>query len=119
MDTDPQCNLTGIVLGFKGPTELEDFYTDHPQQNLYTGRAPAFEPRPVPISAVECVEVTDCPGMFLLPGNIALTEYETNLGIEPLCAANVYSYSRRPSSQDSLRSRASAVAPTACSLEET
>ena len=23
VDADPQCNLTGMVLGYKGPTELE------------------------------------------------------------------------------------------------
>jgi cellulose biosynthesis protein BcsQ len=80
-DTDPQCNLTGLVLGFKGPSELESFYVEHPDRNIHAGLAPAFESRPAPITAVECIEVKDRPGMLLLPGNIRLSEYETTLAL--------------------------------------
>ena len=30
VDADPQCNLTGIVLGFTGITEFEQFYEKKP-----------------------------------------------------------------------------------------
>jgi cellulose biosynthesis protein BcsQ len=98
VDSDPQCNLTGLVLGFKGPTELENFYTEHPDQNIHAGLAPAFESRPVPINAVECVEVADRPGMFLLPGNISLSEYETTLGIAQELSGSIQALQNIPGS---------------------
>lgn len=97
-DTDPQCNLTGLVLGFKGPSELESFYKTHPQRNIHAGLAPAFESRPVPISAVQCVEVHDRPGMLLLPGNIELSEYETTLGIAQELSGSIQALQNLPGS---------------------
>lgn len=97
-DTDPQCNLTGLVLGFKGPSELESFYTEHPERNIHAGLAPAFESRPVPITAVECVEVKDRPGMLLLPGNIRLSEYETTLGIAQELSGSIQALQNLPGS---------------------
>lgn len=97
-DTDPQCNLTGLVLGFKGPSELEAFYAEHPDRNIHAGLAPAFESRPVPITPVECVEVKDRPGMFLLPGNIKLSEYETTLGIAQELSGSIQALQNLPGS---------------------
>jgi cellulose biosynthesis protein BcsQ len=34
VDGDPQCNLTGMVLGFKGEDELEPFYQQHGDNTL-------------------------------------------------------------------------------------
>lgn len=95
-DMDPQCNLTGLVLGFKGPSELETFYADHPEQNIHAGLAPAFESRPVPIAAVECVEISDRSGMYLLPGNIRLSEYETTLGIAQELSGSIQALQNLP-----------------------
>jgi cellulose biosynthesis protein BcsQ len=97
-DTDPQCNLTGLVLGFKGPSELESFYNEHPERNIHAGLAPAFESRPVAISAVECVEVDGRPGMLLLPGNIRLSEYETTLGIAQELSGSIQALQNLPGS---------------------
>ncbi len=97
-DTDPQCNLTGLVLGFKGPSELESFYVAHPERNIHAGLAPAFESRPVMVEAVECVEVSDRPGMFLLPGNIRLSEYETTLGIAQELSGSIQALQNLPGS---------------------
>ena len=33
VDADPQCNLTGLILGYK-QTELEDFYNDTHYQHM-------------------------------------------------------------------------------------
>ena len=95
-DTDPQCNLTGLVLGFKGPTELESFFNDHPDRNIYAGLQPAFESRPAPIEAVRCVEVAGRAGMFLLPGNIRLAEYETTLGIAQELSGSIHALQNLP-----------------------
>src|SRR5438093_13754899 len=69
VDADPQCNLTGMVLGYRGPSELEELYKNHADRNLMAGLAPAFESRPVPIESVECLPVPGRKGLFLLPGH--------------------------------------------------
>ena len=80
VDFDPQCNLTGMVLGFKGVDDLEDIYTANPPNNVKDGLAPAFEAQPRAIQACECIEVKGNSNLFLLPGHIAISEYETTLG---------------------------------------
>ena len=45
-DFDPQCNLTGMVMGFKGVDDLEAIYTSAPPNNVKDGLAPAFESQP-------------------------------------------------------------------------
>ena len=79
VDADPQCNLTGIVLGFTGITEFEQFYEK--KANLRDGIALAFESRSTLIEAVECIPVKGQKDLFLLPGHIRLSEYEVTLGI--------------------------------------
>lgn len=80
-DFDPQCNLTGMVMGFKGVDDLASIYNGATPNNVKDGLAPAFESQPRQISAVECAEVTGNKNLFLLPGHIGLAEYETTLGI--------------------------------------
>lgn len=81
VDCDPQCNLTGMVLGFKGITDLHAFYKTDVPHNIKDGLAPAFESQPVSISAVTCEPVKHQKNLFLLPGHIGLAEYEVTLGI--------------------------------------
>src|SRR5229473_886547 len=81
VDCDPQCNLTGMVLGFRGATALEDLYKQPGVHNIRDGLAPAFESRPTPLVAVECQTVPGQRKMVLLPGHIGLAEYEVTLGI--------------------------------------
>ncbi len=80
-DFDPQCNLTGMVMGFKKVDDLSAIYNGTPPNNVKDGLAPAFESQPRQIAPVECVEVPGVGNLFLLPGHIALAEYETTLGI--------------------------------------
>ena len=80
-DFDPQCNLTGMVLGYKGVEDLQDTYREDPPNNLRDALSPAFESKPKQIVGAECVEVAGNPNLFLLPGHIGLAEYETTLGI--------------------------------------
>jgi cellulose biosynthesis protein BcsQ len=81
VDFDPQCNLTGMVMGFKGVDELETIYTANPPNNVKDGLAPAFEAQPREVTAAECVEVAGNEHLLLLPGHIGLSEYETTLGV--------------------------------------
>jgi cellulose biosynthesis protein BcsQ len=80
-DFDPQCNLTGMVMGFKGIEDLEATYKDNPPNNVKDGLAPAFEAKPKQIEAAHCIEVPGNDKLFLLPGHIGLSEYETTLGV--------------------------------------
>jgi chromosome partitioning protein len=46
IDTDPQCNLTGLVLDYEQSEDLDHFYASHPNQNIRAALAPAFEAQP-------------------------------------------------------------------------
>lgn len=81
VDADPQCNLTGLVLGQETGTELADFYDSHPTDNIRAGLAPVFEARPVPLKPVDCIAMDKQGKLFLLPGHIGFAEYEVTLGI--------------------------------------
>jgi len=55
VDADSQCNLTGMVMGFKGLEELSEN-----QDNIKDALSPAFESRPKLIQPVECFEIDGC-----------------------------------------------------------
>ncbi|WP_312320976.1 AAA family ATPase [Stenotrophomonas sp.] len=82
-DFDPQCNLTGMVLGFRGQDDLLALYGSSPPNNVKDALAPAFESRPVSITAANCYAVRpdNSQNLLLLPGHIGLSEYETTLGV--------------------------------------
>ena len=42
VDCDPQCNLTGMVLGFKKADEFETIYKGKGVRNIRDGLVPAF-----------------------------------------------------------------------------
>ncbi|MBV9929560.1 MAG: AAA family ATPase [Alphaproteobacteria bacterium] len=81
VDTDPQCNLTGVILGMKQLDELSTLSTDGVAKNIQDGLRPAFDSQPKPIEAVECMAVNREETLFLMPGSIRLAEYEVTLGI--------------------------------------
>ena len=81
VDCDPQCNLTGMFLGFKGVEDLSGLYAKPGIRNIRDGLAPAFESKPVPLEAVECEQMKGMQNLLLMPGHIGLAEYETTLGI--------------------------------------
>ena len=98
VDTDPQCNLTGLVLGYKGPVEFEQFYETEKERNIRAGLAPAFESRPKPIEAVDCIPVNGQENLFLLPGHIRLSEYEVTLGIAQELSGSIQTLQNLPGS---------------------
>jgi cellulose biosynthesis protein BcsQ len=98
VDADPQCNLSGLVLGYSGPNEFEDFYQTHASRNLRAGLAPAFESRPKLIEAADCVPVNGREGLFLLPGHIRLSEYEVTLGIAQELSGSIQTLQNLPGS---------------------
>lgn len=96
VDTDPQCNLTGMVLGFSTKQELEEVYSKN--QNIKAGLAPAFESQPRLISAVECIPIERQDGLFLLPGHVGLAEYEVTLGISQELSGSIQTLQNLPGS---------------------
>jgi len=109
VDADPQCNLSGMVLGYKGPTDFEQFYQTQPDRNLMAGLAPAFESRPVPIKAVDCIPVEGRDGLYLLPGHIRLAEYEVTLGIAQELSGSIQTLQNLPGSISALLERTAAA----------
>ena len=108
VDADPQCNLTGLVLDFKGgEDELEHLYESGEGHDLKSGLAPAFESRPVPLAPVECFPVERQEGLFLLPGHIGLSEYEVTLGIAQELSGSIQTLQNLPGSISALLERTS------------
>ncbi len=77
VDADPQCNLTGLILG----DDFDDFYVNNPNDNIKTGISPAFDATPVPLSPIDCYEIPENTNLLLVPGHIGLSEYEVPLSI--------------------------------------
>lgn len=80
VDGDPQCNLTGLLLGVD---RFEDYYSNprSNKQNIKDGVAMAFEGKPEPIVAIDCPR--PCPelDLYLLPGHMDLAEFEPALSL--------------------------------------
>lgn len=76
VDAYSQCNLTALVMGEE---KFEAFYQDANPQNIKSALLPAFKGRATLIQPVECFAVASNPNLFLLPGHLGLSEYETTL----------------------------------------
>jgi len=94
VDADPQCNLTGIIVG---QDQFESFYKNS-NQNIKDNLTPAFKAQLRIIEPVECFEVKGVEGLFLLPGHIGLAEYEITLGIAQELSGSVYTLQNIPGS---------------------
>lgn len=105
VDCDPQCNLTGMVLGFKEAEDFAAIYEAEGVRNIRDGLAPAFESRPVLMEPVQCEPVAGQPNMYLLPGHIGLAEYEVTLGIAQELSGSLVTLRNLPGSLHRLFSR--------------
>jgi cellulose biosynthesis protein BcsQ len=83
VDCDPQCNLTGMVLGLEDLESTESIQGTKNGRplNIREGLAPAFESRPSLMKPVECITIPKNENLLLMPGHIGLAEYEVTLGI--------------------------------------
>lgn len=105
VDTDPQCNLTGMVLGYRGIEDFESFYDDYGRNTFRSGLEPAFEAQPRSIEPVELVPVEGRTGLHLLAGDLRLAEYETTLGIAQELSAAIQALQNLPGSLNFLIER--------------
>lgn len=104
-DFDPQCNLTGMILDFRGADELMKLYQNNKNSNIKDGLSPAFESRPSPIEPVECIAVPGQPRLYLLAGHIGLSEYEVTLGIAQSLSGSIQALQNLPGSINALLSK--------------
>jgi cellulose biosynthesis protein BcsQ len=98
VDTDPQCNLTGMALGEETEEDearIEAIYNT--TSNIKTGLAPAFESQPKAIEAVDCIPLRQ-DGLFLLPGHVGFAEYEVTLGIAQELTGSIQALRNLPGS---------------------
>ena len=103
VDTDPQCNLTGMALGEETEDDearIQEIYNT--TSNIKTGLAPAFESQPRAIEAVDCIPIQGRNDLFLLPGHIGLTEYEVTLGIAQELSGSIQTLKNLPGSINDL-----------------
>ena len=100
-DADPQCNLTGLVLG-DDDDGYEDWYNSENGRNIKAGLSPAFDALPERIKPVNCYSVPQREGLFLLPGHIGLSEYEVTLGIAQELSASIQTLQNLPGSPSHL-----------------
>ena len=98
VDCDPQCNLTGMVLGLEEAEDFAAIYEAEGVRNIRDGLSPAFESRPVLMKPVQCAPVKGQPNMYLLPGHIGLAEYEVTLGIAQELSGSLVTLQNLPGS---------------------
>lgn len=96
IDTDPQCNLSGLVLDYDSSKEFDTFYTQNPNSNIKSALAPAFEAQPKPIETCTCVKVKGTSKLFLVPGHVNLSEYEVTLGIAQELSGSIQALKNLP-----------------------
>jgi cellulose biosynthesis protein BcsQ len=109
VDTDPQCNLTGMVLGEEiedDEERIQEIYNT--KSNIKTGLAPAFEAQPRAIEAVDCLPVEGRDGLFLLPGHVGFAEYEVTLGIAQELSGSIQALKNLPGSINDLLEKTAA-----------
>ena len=79
VDGDPQCNLTGMFLGSK----FDEYYENETTRdmNIKDAVSVAFKGRPQPIEAIECPQHIKNEKLYLIPGHMDLSEYESSLSL--------------------------------------
>jgi cellulose biosynthesis protein BcsQ len=80
VDGDPQCNLTGTVLGFDGVEDFTAFYKKNPNSNISAALDPVFSGAGTPLKPAG-VTKTPNKNLHLLAGNITLAENETQIAV--------------------------------------
>jgi cellulose biosynthesis protein BcsQ len=101
VDGDPQCNLTGTVLGFDGIQDFTEFYKKNPDANISTCLEPIFKATGSPLKAAR-VTKTPHSNLFLLAGNIDLAENETQISVALSTSAAIPALQNIPGSVSAL-----------------
>lgn len=120
VDADPQCNLTGVVLGLNpewpeddvaseldddaseeysaGQDSAEDFWSTNFERTIFGALKPVFDSEPRVLTPVDCLTVEGREGLFLLPGHLRFGEFEVSLGIAQELAGSMMALRNLPGS---------------------
>lgn len=79
IDTDPQCNLTGLSLELSNSDILENTYSGIKGGNLHDSLVPVMKSTGQRLEAPKCVSVNNFDRLLLLPGSVKMAEVETQL----------------------------------------
>ena len=80
VDADPQCNLTGTVLGFNGATDFDDFYQNNFNSDIKSCLAPALQGSQTPLVPADPIPTSQA-NLFLLAGHIDLSLSDAQLAV--------------------------------------
>lgn len=80
VDTDPQCNLTGLCLNNDKENKLTEFYENN-RSNIKEALSPIFDGNLKPLRSAECYRFDNISNLFLLPGHIDFAEYDATYNI--------------------------------------
>jgi chromosome partitioning protein len=95
VDSDPQCNLTGMALAFAGTDDLQGFYNQYPTANLYAAVRPLFSGVPDRLTFAQAAP-TKLDNLLLLPGHIDLGSIEGELSMAHKLGAAVPMFQNLP-----------------------
>ena len=83
VDCNPGCRLTSMAIGLDSARDaynIEGTHDDLPL-NIMEGLRPVFELQPILLKPAFLTPIVGNARLFLLPGHVALTEYEELLGL--------------------------------------
>ncbi len=81
VDTDPQCNLTGLCLSLTQDANFEKFYENSGISDIKSSLDPVFGGIPAPLAPSSCYEFPTMSNLHLLPGNINFSEFDVSISI--------------------------------------
>lgn len=83
VDTDPQCNLTGLCLNADKENKLIKFYEASASScsNIKDALSPIFDAKLEPLKAAYCYNFEENRNLYLLPGHISFSEYDATNNI--------------------------------------
>jgi len=79
VDGDPQCNLTGLLLG----DDFDDYFENDltKKMNIKDAVSVAFKGKPSPIKAIDCYFAKENKNLCIIPGHMDLSEYDPALSL--------------------------------------
>lgn len=80
VDADPQCNLTALVLGYNSIDDAEQFFSGHPNCDIYSCVKPIIDGSLGKVITASPLDTAN-KKLSLLCGNIALSEIETQISV--------------------------------------
>lgn len=80
VDADPQCNLTGLVLDYNEVEDFEQFYAGHDRCDIFEAVRPVLDGQQQPLQSANPIPTAN-QNLFLLGGNISLSESETQISV--------------------------------------